>query len=188
MQQLPSTSGFGSFTRTFSLDGIWPEHTQLLLDSQRGLALLLRREGEESLSLWLSLPLAPSAARLFLALLQAYPGYSSYRALFAALYPEQSGATPQGWETEWVRRPIRRAARTLAPTLQQLGLATVSVRGRGYLLTSATDAPKESSESLDSPLGLQSDGGTTDPQADQAENQNQRKERKSWKKSICFTK
>lgn len=140
MEQLPSTSGgWPQEAPVFSLSGIFPEHTRLLLDSQRGLVLLLRLDSEMGLRQLCSLPLAPSATRLFLALCRAYPAYCSYRTLFVALYPQRTSETRETWERQFALRPIRRAAALLSPTLRRLGLAAVSLRGRGYLLTCATE-------------------------------------------------
>jgi hypothetical protein len=142
MEQNPSTGGFWpQEAPVFSLSGIFPEHTRLLLDKEKGLVLLLRLDGELGVRQLCSFPLAPSAARLFLALCCAYPAYCSYRTLFVALYPQRTAETRERWEGELALRPIRRAITLLAPTLRHLGLAAVSLRGRGYLLTCATETP-----------------------------------------------
>ena len=86
-----------------------------------------------------AIPLA-SAARLLLALSLAYPGYCSYRTLFAALYPADEGEMQRVWESEFAIRPIRRSTMALAPALQRLGLAILSLRGRGYWLACAPNS------------------------------------------------
>jgi len=120
--------------QVFTLPEILPAHTRIVLDVQARLALLLTLNEGEATPLVRSFQLTPSATRVFLALLQAYPQHCPYQTLVSVLYPVALD-TPV-WEPSV--RPIRRALRSLAPILRVFGLDVVALRGRGYLLVSAT--------------------------------------------------
>ncbi|HEU5378023.1 MAG TPA: helix-turn-helix domain-containing protein [Ktedonobacteraceae bacterium] len=130
-----ATMSTGKDVRVFALPEILPERVRVVLDVNSRMALLLDLDGEETAPLLHSSQLTPSAARVFLALLQAYPQHCSYQALLAVLYP----SSPEGSSSAWDRhvRPIRRALVALAPVLRAFGLEVVSLRGHGYLLASA---------------------------------------------------
>ncbi len=119
----------------FALPEILPERTQVLLDIRSCTAILLNQEREGSTPLLHFCQLTPSAARVFRALLKAYPQHCPYQTLFAALYPASLTTPSPVWE-QYVR-PIRRALRHLAPVLRAFGLEVVSLRGHGYLLAPA---------------------------------------------------
>lgn len=112
-------------TKIFALS----KQSSVLFDIRSRTALLLHQEGGDPVPL---LPLSPSASRVFLALLQAYPQYCSHQTLLAALYPAVQETPDLGWEQHV--RPIRRALHRLAPVLQAFGLEVVALRRRGYLL------------------------------------------------------
>ena len=122
-------------TWVFALPEILPEHTRLLLDSHARTAILLHLDEKEPIPSVHSFPLTPSAARIFLALLQAYPQYCPYHTLFAALYPASLGEPSSVWEH--TVRPIRRALVALAPVMRAFGLEVIALRGHGYLLAPA---------------------------------------------------
>lgn len=123
-------------THIFVLPQLLP-NSQLLLDIHVHMVFLfcIKRT-----AIWLLSPsyrLTPSAARVFLVLLQAYPDYCSYRSLFQALYPPgQEQHDHHIWQKDLILRPIRRALLALAPALRGLGLRVVSLRGQGYVLAS----------------------------------------------------
>jgi hypothetical protein len=120
----------------FPLPDILPEHTRLLLDVHTRTVLLFHQDSQDTPVLY-SCQLAPSAARIFLALLQAYPQHCPHQTLFTALYSASQEAL---YDQEYHLRSIRRALMALAPVLQALGLAAVSLRGRGYVLAPAAHA------------------------------------------------
>ncbi len=122
-------------TWVFALPEILPEHTRVVLDAHARTAILLRLDEKEPIPSVRSFPLTPSAARIFLALLQAYPQYCPYHTLFTALYPASQGEPSSVWEH--TVRPIRRALVALAPVMRAFGLEVVALRGRGYLLAPA---------------------------------------------------
>ncbi len=131
--------------QVFALSEILSEQTQIVLDVQARLAVLLKLDGGKTAPLVRSFQLTPSAARVFLALLEAYPQHCPYQTLFVALYPAPLDTSSPVWE-QYVR-PIRRALRHLAPVLRAFGLEVVALRGRGYLLASAArfiDIPSKS--------------------------------------------
>lgn len=121
--------------QVFALTEILPEQTQIVLDVQARLALLLKLDEGKTAPLVRSFQLTPSAARVFLALLEAYPQHCPYQTLFLVLYPAPLDTSSPVWEP--YVRPIRRALRHLAPVLRAFGLEVVALRGRGYLLASA---------------------------------------------------
>ncbi|HEU5379291.1 MAG TPA: hypothetical protein VFV38_28040 [Ktedonobacteraceae bacterium] len=140
MRSKRSSPGFASVptskaARVFALPEILPERVRVVLDVNSRMALLLNLDGEETTPLLHSFQLTPSAARVFLALLQAYPQHCSYQALLAVLYPSSPESPSSVWD-HYVR-PIRRALVALAPVLRAFGLEVVALRGRGYLLASA---------------------------------------------------
>ncbi len=124
--------------QVFLLPEILPEQTRILLDSHSRTALLLHLDCGEAAPLLYSFQLTPSAARIFLALLQTYPQYCPYPTLFAALYPAAQGESSQMWEQQV--RPIRRALVALTPALRAFGLEAVALRGHGYVLASLSSA------------------------------------------------
>jgi hypothetical protein len=87
-----------------------------------------------------SFPLTPSAEQVFLSLLQAYPRYCSHRSLFLALFPETASNDEHTWlqEKDLAIPLVRRALKSLLPTLRACGLQAISLRGRGYMLAAAT--------------------------------------------------
>lgn len=127
----------------FALPEILSDGTRLLLDVYTRTVMLLRLEGGNAPLLY-SCQLTPSAARIFLALLQAYPQYCPYQDLFATLYPASQEAPSCLCDQAWDLRPIRRALVTLAPVLRAFGLEAVSLRGRGYVLAPAAPFSKTS--------------------------------------------
>src|SRR5260370_39841714 len=82
----PTTRQSDSLAHVFVFPELFAAHTLLLLDREAHTALLLSLEEGEKIPSLRSFPLTPSAARVFLALLQAYPRHCAHRALFAALY------------------------------------------------------------------------------------------------------
>lgn len=119
----------------FALPELLPNNARLLVDANTSTAFLLRFEGPEFTFSSRSFQLTPSATRVFLALLHAYPLFCSYHSLFLALYPlSQEHETNRTWDCALALRPIRRALITLLPTLRDLGLQVVALRGQGYIL------------------------------------------------------
>jgi DNA-binding response OmpR family regulator len=125
----------GKAARVFALPEILPEGVRVVLDVDSHTALLLNLNGEETAPLLRSFQLTPSAARVFLALLQAYPQHCSYQNLLAVLYPSSPESPSSAWD--YHVRPIRRALVALAPVLRAFGLEVVALRRHGYLLASA---------------------------------------------------
>lgn len=128
----------------FPLPEMLPQNVRLLLHVETNTALLLRIEEGEVTSCHGLFHLPPSATRIFLCLLQAYPEACSYHALFLTLYPlSQKHHTEQVWEREHdlALRPIRRALASLSPVLRCFSLHVASLRGWGYVLE-ATVATK----------------------------------------------
>ena len=115
-----------------------PHDARLLLDAQTNTAILLRFEGITLASTHRSFQLTPSATRIFLCLLQAYPAFCSHQALFLTLYPlPQARDGERVWQRDLALRPIRRALVALLPALRSFGLQVVALRGQGYMLTAA---------------------------------------------------
>ena len=108
-----ATMSPGEAARVFALPEILPERVRVVLDVNSRMALLLNLDGEETAPLLHSFQLTPSAARVFLALLQAYPQHCSYQALLAVLYPSSPESPSSAWDHHV--RPIRRALVALAP-------------------------------------------------------------------------
>lgn len=122
----------------FALPEILPERTRVFLDLHSRTAILLNLDNGEPAPLLHSFQLTPSAARVFLALLQAYPQHCSYQTLLAV--PASQGEPSPVWEQHV--RPIRRALVVLSPVLRAFGLDVIALRGHGYLLASATHSAK----------------------------------------------
>lgn len=122
----------------FTLPGILPPASCLLLDLRTRTAIHLHLEQGILAPLVGGCPLRPSASRVFLALLQAYPQYCSYQQLFTMLYASVEERHRPVWNPAIGLRPVRRALSSLSPALQYFGLAVIALRTHGYLLTSAT--------------------------------------------------
>jgi hypothetical protein len=122
-----------------------PVGMQLLLDVETRTALLLAFEEGTSPCLFRTFPLTPSAAQIFLVLLQAYPDHCTHRALFHALYPGGESKGEQAWERERdLALPlVRRALKSLLPTLRGCGLRAVSLRSQGYVLARIPQAQSQ---------------------------------------------
>jgi hypothetical protein len=121
-----------------------PADRRLLLDPGAHTAILFKGDGAWGDLQFHSFSLTPSAAQLFFTLLQAYPHYCSYHMLFCALY----ASTPRQDELGRIEDstlmvlPVRRALKTLLPTLRSLGLQVISLRGQGYVLASVGDVAR----------------------------------------------
>lgn len=140
----------------FLLPGILPTDRKLLLDRETRTALLIAVEGSDAVPAVRSFLLTPSSTTVFFALLQAYPQYCSYQSLFRARSASTAAQNQQSWNWDkaFAVPPIRRALKTLLPTLRSLGLQVVSLRGQGYVLASAQE-PGEHAQ----PHGGQKDTG-----------------------------
>jgi len=139
----PNRNGSGStkaLAQTYCFaDPLFPDRIWLLLDLSARTAVLLRLGEGESVSLLRSRQLTPSGAKVFLALLQAYPQHCEFARLFASLdlpQPEKETMYGEKHGADWeiAVRPVRRAIATLAPMLAAFGLQLLSLRNRGYLL------------------------------------------------------
>ena len=126
-------------TQVFVLPEVLPAHRRIVLNVHAHVAVLLELDGENPAPLVRSFPLSPSASRIFLALLQAYPRHCPYSTLFLALYPASQGVASERWE-QYVR-PIRRALRYLTPVMRSFGLQVIALRGHGYLLSAFASVP-----------------------------------------------
>lgn len=134
----------------FDIPAILPTQTRLVLDPVTHTAMLLSERGVESVPLFRFFSLTPSAQQVFLSLLQAYPQYCSHRSLFLALYPETACQEEQVWmeEKDLAIPPVRRALKSLLPTLRACGLQAISLRGQGYLLASREHPPEYTPETF----------------------------------------
>src|SRR5258708_6454846 len=115
---------------------ILPVGRRLLLDLETRTAILLSLAEGESSCLFRTFLLPPTAAPIFLVLLQTYPHHCTHRALFHALYPQTGSMDEQEWDQkkDLAIPLIRRALKALLPTLRGCGLQAVSLRGQGYVL------------------------------------------------------
>ena len=133
----------------FAFPELFPAGMRLLLDGETHTAFFISLDGGESLPLLRSVPLTPASATVFLALLKAYPLHCSHRSLYRALYPSTEHIDEDAWwgQVKDLALPMmRRALKTLLPALRTCGLQVVSLRGQGYLLTSAIRHPKHQGE------------------------------------------
>ena len=136
-------------TAVFAYPELFPADMRLLLDGETHTALFVSLEAGDARPVFRSLPLTPASATIFLALLQAYPAYCSHRVLYRCLYPSPESDDEDAWwgQVKDLALPmIRRALKTLLPALRICGLQVVSLRGQGYLLTSATTAKERQEE------------------------------------------
>lgn len=138
---LSSSKNMEREAQVFTLPGILPEQTWIQLDAHARMVMLLSLDSGKAAPVLHAFPLTPSAARVFLALLRAYPQHCPYQTLLSALYP----ASQDEYEPRWEHRvrPIRRALAALAPVLQTFGLDAVALRGRGYVLAPAAPSSKK---------------------------------------------
>src|SRR5579885_1388497 len=140
----PTTPRAASPALVFPLPGLLPADRRLLLDPETHTAIVLTIEGSDAVPMVRSFSLPPSATRVFLTLLQAYPHYSSFQSLFRSLYPSSSAQDRQepAWERALSVTPVRRALKALLPMLRSLGWQVVSLRGQGYVLARTQKASR----------------------------------------------
>lgn len=128
---------------TFALPGLLPTDRRLLLDPPTRSAIVMALPGSEVVPSLQIFALTPSATRILLTLLQAYPLSCSHQALFRSLYPLRAPRREEVWDKDLALPPVRRALKTLMPTLRAMGLQTLALRGQGYVLA-AVEASRAS--------------------------------------------
>jgi hypothetical protein len=139
-REINNSNGSGkTFVQAYCFAGpLFPDHIQLLLDLSAHTAILVRLCEGGAVSLLRSRLLTPSGAKVFLALLQAYPKYCEFASLFACLdlpqLEEERVFGGHGTDWEMLVRPVRRAIASLTPALSAFGLQLHSLRNKGYLL------------------------------------------------------
>jgi hypothetical protein len=133
-----------------SLEPLFPAgYTLIGNDEGRLLSLLARvaSEGEQG-RLLAQEYLTPTAWRLLMTLIDAYPGYASYAHLLAVLTSSSEqmcqkrlhAARASGsLAVKHVLRPLRKVLTSLHPKLQHVGLRVVAVQARGYVLDGLTE-------------------------------------------------
>src|SRR5579885_988455 len=152
MEKRPSSASTHAdpahLSHVFVFPDVFPSHCQLFLDRNTHVAVLLFREETESPPLLRFVPLTPTSANIFLALLHAYPLHCTHQSLYRSLYPSSGGTDEDLWWDQmkaFALPIIRRALKTLGPALRSCGLRVVSLRGEGYLLAHAP-GPQEQTE------------------------------------------
>lgn len=136
----------------FAIPELFSTSMQLRLDVETHTALFVSLQGGEAFPQVRSVPLTPASARLFLALLQAYPWHCSHQSLYLALYPSPERVDDADWweQVKDLALPmIRRALKKLAPALRTGGVQVISLRGQGYLLAPATRQTPQQGEAPD---------------------------------------
>ncbi len=122
----------------FAHASLLPAGRRLLLDPKMRMVVLLSLEEEGEVPSFRTFRLPPTATPILLALLQRYPHQCTHRELFHVLYPHGRTLDEHAWEQERdLAIPlIRRALKSLLPTLRGCGLQALSLRGQGYVLAS----------------------------------------------------
>ncbi len=120
----------------FAHASLLPAGRRLLLDPEKRTVVLLSLEEEGEVPSFHTFRLPPTATPILLALLQRYPHHCTHRELFHVLYPHGRNLDERVWEQERdLAIPlIRRALKSLLPTLRGCGLQALSLRGQGYVL------------------------------------------------------
>ena len=119
-----------------SLPGLLPENHRLALNPAKRIVILLYDEpGGEARSVREQI-FTPSAMRILIPLLQAYPNYCPYEVLLAQLYPIslEEGRKQLQEAREPTMRPLRRAITRIMVGLRPFGLRVTSLRSVGFLL------------------------------------------------------
>jgi hypothetical protein len=119
-----------------SLPGLLPENHTLVLNPAKRIVVLLHDEpggGARSVKEQL---FTPSAMRILIPLLQAYPNYCPYEVLLAQLYPitVEEGRKQLQEAREPTMRPLRRAIGSITAGLRPFGLRVCSLRSVGFVL------------------------------------------------------
>ena len=94
-----------------ALPGLLPKNHRLVLNPEKRIVILLNDEPDGETRSVTEHTFTPSAMRLLITLLQAYPNYCRYEVLLAQLYPisVEEGRRQLQEARETTMRPLRRA-------------------------------------------------------------------------------
>ena len=119
-----------------ALPGLLPENHILVLNPEERIVVLLHHKPDGETRSVREHTFTPSAMRLLITLLQAYPNYCRYEVLLAQLYPisVEEGRRQLQEAREPTMRPLRRAIGSITAALQPFGLRVGSLRRVGFVL------------------------------------------------------
>ena len=119
-----------------TLPGLLPENHILVLNPEERIVVLLHNKPDGETRSVGEHTFPPSAMRLLITLLQAYPNYCPYEVLLAQLYPisVEEGRKQLQKAREPTMRPLRRAIGSITAALQPFGLRVGSLHGVGFVL------------------------------------------------------
>jgi hypothetical protein len=119
-----------------SLPGLLPEHHTLILNPLIRTLILHNDEPDVETPVVTEHQFPPSAMRILITLLQAYPNYCHYEVLLAQLYPisVEEGRKQLQEAREPTMRPLRRAMSSITAGLRPFGLGVYSLRSVGFVL------------------------------------------------------
>ena len=119
-----------------ALPGLLPENHVLVLNPEKRIVVLLHNKPDGETRSVREQTFTPSAMRILITLLQAYPHYCRYEVLLAQLYPisVEEGRRRFQEAREPTMRPLRRAIGSLTAALQPFGLRVCSIRRVGFVL------------------------------------------------------
>lgn len=119
-----------------ALAELLPENHTLVVNPAKRIVTLLYDEPGGEARIVEEQVFSPSAIRVLIPLLQAYPNACPYEILLTHLYPTPVEAVrkhlQEAWET--TMRPLRRAMSTIKVDLHPFGLQVTSVRNSAYIL------------------------------------------------------
>jgi hypothetical protein len=119
-----------------ALPGLLPENHILVLNPEERIVVLLHNKPDGETRSVREHTFTPSAMRLLITLLHAYPHYCRYEVLLAQLYPisVEEGRIQLQEAREPTMRPLRRAIGSITAALQPFGLRVGSLRSVGFVL------------------------------------------------------
>jgi hypothetical protein len=119
-----------------SLPDLLQEKQTLVLNPATRTLSLLYIEADEGARMITEHQFSRNGMNILTLLLQHYPGYCPYEALFASLFSMTARQGRRILEENWELniRPVRRAIGLIGEGLRLFGLKVYAVRGKGYVL------------------------------------------------------
>jgi hypothetical protein len=124
-----------------SLPDLLQENQTLVLNPATRTLSLLYIEADDGARMITEYQFSRNGMNILTLLLQHYPGYCPYEALFASLFSVTARQGRRILEENWEAniRPVRRAIGLISEGLRLFGLKVYAVRGKGYVLRKLKD-------------------------------------------------
>jgi hypothetical protein len=119
-----------------ALPELLPANHTLVVNPAKRIVILFYEEPGDGVRSVREQVFTPSAMRILIPLLQAYPNYCTYEILLTHLYPMPVEEVRKQLQAarETTMRPLRRAISTMKADLHPFGLQVTSLRNMAYIL------------------------------------------------------